>query len=74
LVIEIDGDTHDNERDLARDRHLASRGYTTVRFTNAEVRANLDGVLTAIVESLRKLPDRWPGLPHPNPSPEGEGL
>jgi len=32
---------------------------------------NVDAVLSRVLETLRSLPDRWP---HPNPSPEGEGL
>jgi very-short-patch-repair endonuclease len=71
LIIEIDGWTHDAQRESCRDQLLASRGYETLRFANTEVTDSLDGVLTRILESLRSLPDRWP---HPNPSPEGEGL
>jgi len=71
LIIEIDGWTHDPDRDRRRDDLLGARGYTTLRFTNADVIENIDGVLVTILETLRSLPDRWP---HPNPSPEGEGL
>jgi very-short-patch-repair endonuclease len=71
LIVEVDGDTHNPEQDRRRDRLLALRGYTTIRFTNSDVTQNIDGVLIGIVEALRSLPDRWP---HPNPSPEGEGL
>jgi very-short-patch-repair endonuclease len=71
LVIEVDGDTHDVEADHRRDTLLSIRGYRTIRFTNADVMNNIDGVLDAISRTLSALPDRWP---HPNPSPEGEGL
>jgi very-short-patch-repair endonuclease len=71
LIVEIDGWTHDAEEDLRRDGLLGSRVYTTIRFTNADVMENLEGVVLAIAERLRSLPDRWP---RPNPSPEGEGL
>ena len=71
LIVEVDGDTHDPERDAARDRLNASRGFTTLRFTNADVGSNLDGVLEHLLSRLSGLPDRWP---HPYPSPEGDGM
>ena len=76
LIVEVDGDTHDAMRDAKRDAVLAELGYFTMRFTNYEVGQSLEGVLDLILEKLDTLPDRWPGklLPHPNPSPEGEGL
>jgi very-short-patch-repair endonuclease len=70
LIIEIDGDTHDPEKDKIRDSINGSRGFTTIRFGNADVARNLEGVLERLIEELNRLPDRWP---HPNPSPEGEG-
>jgi very-short-patch-repair endonuclease len=71
LVVEIDGWTHEPEQDAQRDAVLASRGYVTIRFSNTDVMENVDSVLIAIHERLMSLPERWP---HPNPSPEGEGL
>ena len=70
LIVELDGDTHDMEQDVLRDRLNEHRGYTTLRFTNAEVGRNMDGVLERLLSELIALPDRWP---HPDPSPEGEG-
>ncbi|GGO98615.1 DNA methylase [Stakelama pacifica] len=74
LIIEIDGDTHDMESDARRDTTLSELGYRTLRFTNAEVRNNMTGVLEHILATANATPDRWPGRPHPNPSPNGEGL
>ncbi len=77
LIVEVDGDTHDSEADARRDATLATRGFTTIRFTNAEVLDNMDGVLITILTRLCELPDRWAGStadPTPPPSPEGEGL
>ena len=74
LIVEIDGDTHDPEYDGRRDTRLRDRGFLTLRFTNIDVRDNIEGVIGAIVRSLAGRPDRWKRLPHPNPSPEGEGL
>ncbi len=70
LIVEVDGDTHDTAKDAVRDTINGCRGYTTIRFTNAEVGKNLNGVLETLLAKLDSLPDRWP---HPNPSPEGEG-
>ena len=73
LIIEIDGDTHDPVADHRRDAKLAQRGFRTLRFSNADVHDTIEGVMLTIASTLSALPDRWSG-PHPNPSPEGEGL
>ena len=69
LIVEVDGATHEESADRARDAALAEHGYRTVRVTNHDVMSNMDGVLTFISEALRKIDS-----PHPNPSPEGEGV
>jgi very-short-patch-repair endonuclease len=74
LVVEVDGDTHDRESDDRRDARIACQGFVTLRFTNTDVSANIEGVVSIISTALHELPDRWSGLPHPNSSPEGEGL
>ena len=71
LAIEVDGDTHHNEVDEARDAALTKMGTTILHFSNEDVASNMEGVLRNIADWLQRLPDRWP---HPNPSPEGEGL
>ncbi|QQV78895.1 endonuclease domain-containing protein [Sphingomonas aliaeris] len=73
LIIEVDGDTHDDAKDRLRDDVLAGQGYRVLRVTNQDVVRNLDGVAAAIVAALNAAPARW-ARPHPNPSPEGEGL
>ncbi len=67
LIIEVDGDSHaDNEAyDLQRTTWLEQRSYRVIRFTNAEVMNNLNGVLDNIAAAL------WTA-PLPNPLPEGE--
>ena len=49
LVIEIDGDTHAETdqvaRDKERDAYLTSLGLDVVRYTNGDVLGNLEGVL-----------------------------
>nr|WP_088368180.1 endonuclease domain-containing protein [Sphingomonas dokdonensis] len=67
LIIEVDGDTHagDEARDAVRSRWLEQRGYRVIRFTNADVMTNLDGVLQMIAVALTT-------IPLPDPLPEGE--
>ena len=82
LIVEVDGHTHDAARDALRDRRHAEMGFATLRFTNAEVGKNIEGVLMTLSSKLDALPDRWNDgvLPHPgsaapnHPSPEGEGM
>jgi len=75
LIVEVDGDTHDAEQDRARDEAALASGFATVRVTNADVMKNMDGVLDSILATANMVGPRtsW-RLPHPNPSPEGEGL
>ena len=73
LIVEVDGDTHDDAKDRLRDDLMAQRGYRTLRVTNHEVMSNVDGVAYLIVEALA-LALAPAESPHPNPSPEGEGL
>ncbi|WP_298471267.1 DUF559 domain-containing protein [uncultured Erythrobacter sp.] len=59
LLIELDGHSHDvaPERDVTRDQWMAENGYTVMRFTNAEAKDNIEGVVQAIsakIEDLRK--------------------
>ena len=75
LVIEIDGETHDRERDDKRDAALiAATGFRVLRFTNLEIMRECDGVLALIALALETAPDRWAGRHHPpTPSSEEEG-
>jgi len=75
LIVEIDGDTHDRQTDMRKDAIARRQGFHTVRFSNADVMQDMEGVLTSLLAFARSLPPRadWK-LPHPNPSPEGEGL
>lgn len=69
LVIEIDGDTHGSsiDYDAARTRKIEESGYRVIRFTNADVMGNIEGVARIIEIAL--------GLetnPLPGPLPIGE--
>jgi very-short-patch-repair endonuclease len=56
LVIEFDGGHHSRDdcaaRDQIRSRWLESEGYHVIRFWNAELAENLDGVLDTIYAAL----------------------
>ncbi|TCD06626.1 DUF559 domain-containing protein [Erythrobacteraceae bacterium CFH 75059] len=64
VVVEVDGDAHDADDDAVRDDRLEAFGYRVVHVSNADVMNNMEGVLERIRQAL----------PHPDPSPEGEGL
>ena len=58
VAVEIDGFAHElgsnPQRDARRDAWLASRGISTVRIRATDVRDNLDGVVTHIIEACRQ--------------------
>jgi very-short-patch-repair endonuclease len=62
LVVEVDGATHSTDqeiaRDIARSAALVASGFEILRFTNADVYRNLDGVLETIWAKLIKLRPR----------------
>jgi len=62
LIVEVDGDTHDEVKDRLRDDILADHGFRVIRVTNQDVMTNIDGVLEFISETLRPADN-----PHPNP-------
>ncbi|ANF55956.1 hypothetical protein DA69_09700 [Brevundimonas naejangsanensis] len=74
LVIEVDGVTHTVEaranRDKMRNAVLAGEGFTTLRFDNAAVRDDLDGVMGGIMGALEAPPTR---SLRDHPPHEGEG-
>ena len=58
LVIEIDGATHSTEREIRKDeqrtRVLEICGYHVMRFANAKIYDNLDGVMETILAELER--------------------
>ena len=50
LVIEIDGSSHDEkyELDMKRQREIESYGITVLRFSDKEVKENIESVLRGI--------------------------
>ncbi len=80
LVIEVDGRTHDGAEAQAKDERrtafLEHEGYRVVRFTNAEVMKNLDGVVEAVRFALASSDSPSPApaaQEHPLPQGEREG-
>jgi very-short-patch-repair endonuclease len=73
LVIEVDGDTHEPDADQRRDAALATHGLRVLHISNADVMSNLEGV-AAVIRTALHAPTVRADSPHPNPSPEGEGL
>jgi very-short-patch-repair endonuclease len=60
LVIELDGDSHFNDAaqryDEARTASLGAQGIVVVRFTNAEVMRDFEGVCATILRILDSKP------------------
>ena len=58
LVIEVDGDIHDyqKEEDEERTMFLNSKGFTVIRFRNEEVIGDIDNVAKKISDTLQTLP------------------
>jgi very-short-patch-repair endonuclease len=56
LIIEIDGATHSTEDEIAYDKRrenfLRAEGYRIIRFTNADVYEQAEGVFDAILAAL----------------------
>ena len=59
IVIEVDGDTHAlaEDYDEMRTRDIEALGWRVVRFTNAEVMGNIEGVLACLASLLGPSPD-----------------
>jgi very-short-patch-repair endonuclease len=84
LLIELDGGHHSAPeiaaKDAARSEWLSREGYTVIRFWNAELIDNLDGVLDTVYAALYGSPQSEAvPLPTPprrlraDPPPQGEG-
>ncbi|MBU0531715.1 MAG: endonuclease domain-containing protein [Candidatus Uhrbacteria bacterium] len=60
LVVEVDGDSHyepDAEvRDIIRTKYIESFGIKLIRFTNLDVKFNIDAVIADILSELSSTP------------------
>ena len=77
LVIELDGGIHKQtvEYDHERDAYLIGAGYRVIRFSNEQVRDNVDAVLAVVRSEINSskislLTDQDPSF---NPPLKGEG-
>jgi very-short-patch-repair endonuclease len=80
LLIEVDGESHlepgQKEYDQARTEYLEELGYKVIRFTNDDVRYNINAVANKILQTIEvriaelKANNLIP--PHPYPLPAGE--
>ena len=54
LIVEIDGDVHDSQKDqdVEREKVLSQNGFRIIRFTNAHVENNIEEVLTRILSAV----------------------
>lgn len=52
LCFEADGPLHDPEYDARRDRHLAQRNIRTIRFTEADLKTDLETVDRTICREI----------------------
>ena len=78
LVVEVDGETHDRDKDAVRDEQLRARGFEVLHFTNREVADSREAVLERILATVRRLDFRFSPLGRelthpPTPSLEKEG-
>jgi very-short-patch-repair endonuclease len=83
LIVELDGGHHSRNdvlaKDEARSRWLEREGYLVIRFWNAELARNPDGVLDTIYAALYGSPQSeafaltTPPRPSADPPPQGEG-
>lgn len=62
LIAELDGISHDNsaDHDARRDACCRDQGYSILRFTNADVLTNIEGMLSHITATLALLPTPGP--------------
>ena len=71
LIVELDGETHDEgeqkRRDVERDAYLRQQGFRVLRFRNRDVMLDMKSVLRTIDVELGV------STPTPYPSPQGGG-
>ena len=75
LVVEVDGDLHFSDEavknDRVRDEYLSSLGLRVLRFTNAEVMGNIEGVVERIASEVPAVGESPSGNPPWSPFAKG---
>ena len=73
VIIEADGSQHaENKADVARDSWLNEQGFKVLRFWNADILNNMEGVVETIFVAVQYNAAQTCGDPTPNPLPQGE--
>ncbi|MCK5332673.1 endonuclease domain-containing protein [Candidatus Parcubacteria bacterium] len=58
LIIEIDGDVHGFDSNIIKDKDrqkfIESLGFTVLRYTNEEVKQNINGVVEDLIRKIKK--------------------
>jgi len=74
LIVEVDGDSHADTiaYDERRTGFLEGEGYKVLRFDNADVLGNIEGVAADILIALRPSPSHSATQSGPLPLPQGE--
>ena len=73
VIIEADGSQHaEDEADVARDAWLNVQGFKVLRFWNADILNNMQGVVEAVIAAIQYDAAQTCGDPTPNPLPQGE--
>ena len=59
LIIEVDGKIHNKQKEYDRDRDkiLSANNLHILRFTNEQVRENIEAVLNTIIEKIEDIED-----------------
>jgi very-short-patch-repair endonuclease len=75
LIVEVDGDTHaaTQSEDQRRTVWLEAEGFQVIRFGNADVMTNIEGLATRILSSAQRPSPSQACRLGPLPLPEGEG-
>jgi len=70
LAIEIDGDSHNfkADQDIERQKWLEGLRVRFLRFTDLEVKQNIEGVVSFIENSIKEMREPTPA-PSPTPAP-----
>ncbi|MGC2062017.1 MAG: endonuclease domain-containing protein [Thermodesulfovibrionales bacterium] len=74
LAIEIDGDTHNYKvsHDIERQKRIEGLGVRFLRFTDEEVKQNIEGVVAGIEKWIRSNTPTTRIQPTPPPLPRGD--
>jgi len=77
LIIELDGSQHYEEegirKDRERDSFLKANGFFVLRYSNADINENFDGVCEDILRHLSFFQEQNKGTPHQSSASRGIG-